>query len=137
MRDAHSWLFRAEAERIGLERGAEIPGGQWFPKLQGGGGLTEPRQAVPFECGADNAGVVDGVGRQLGVWHYGSPESARTLKMWETGFRWRRACVGSSECARLQHRGTARGSGTVLPEGPVLPSTEAQSVGGSPRVALA
>ena len=60
---------------------------------------------MPFECGTENAGVVDRVGRQLGVWHYGSPESARTLKMWETGFHWRRACVGSSECATLQHGG--------------------------------
>ena len=55
------------------------------------------------------------MGRQLGVWHYGSPESARALKKRETGFRWWRACVGSSECARLQHGGTACGSGTVLP----------------------
>ena len=54
------------------------------------------------------------------MWHYGSPESAGTLKMQETGFRWRRVCVGSRQCARLQQGETACGSGTVLPGGPVL-----------------
>ena len=73
-----------------------------------------------FECGAENAGGVDGVGGQLGVWHYRSPESAGTLKMRETGFRWWRVCVGSRQCARLQQGEATCGSGTVLPGGPVL-----------------
>lgn len=40
--------------------------------------------------------------------------------MRETGFCWRRVCVGSRQCARLQQGETACRSGPLLPRRPVL-----------------